>query len=124
MPAELYPLLAAAVTVSVVHTVSGPDHYLPFVALARTRQWSVGQTVRWTLVCGLGHILSSVLLGLIGAAVGWSLSSLTGLENLRGGLAAWALLLFGTAYLAWGLYRLRSGRLHRHVDLSEEGAFV
>ena len=33
-------LLAAAFGVGVVHTLLGPDHYLPFIMLAKARGWS------------------------------------------------------------------------------------
>src|SRR3712207_6021863 len=98
MENELRLLMVAAVSIACLHTLAGPDHYLPFVALSKTRRWSFGRTLFWTVVCGCGHVWSSVLLGLGGAAIGWSLSKISWVENVRGGLAAWALLGFGLAY--------------------------
>lgn len=76
MPADLEILLLAAIAVSFLHTLAGPDHYLPFIALAKSRNWTLPRTLFWTLVCGSGHVASSVLLGLVGAALGWSVSTL------------------------------------------------
>ena len=121
MHAELSVLLLAAVTVACLHTVTGPDHYLPFIALSRSRGWSFGKTVFWTVVCGCGHVWSSVLLGLGGAAIGWSLSKVKGLENIRGGVAGWAMLGFGLAYGIWGLVRARQNRRHKHFDVYDDG---
>src|SRR5438045_2301424 len=98
MPTDLQILLIAAITVACLHTLTGPDHYLPFIALSRSKNWSLSRTLFWTLVCGLGHVLSSVVLGLGGAAVGWSLSKLKGLEGIRGSIAGWMLLGFGMVY--------------------------
>ena len=33
------PLLLSAATIGVLHTALGPDHSLPFIALARARRW-------------------------------------------------------------------------------------
>ncbi|HEV7621501.1 MAG TPA: hypothetical protein VGO09_07205, partial [Flavisolibacter sp.] len=76
MHTELKILILTAISISFLHTLSGPDHYLPFVALSRARRWSLSKTIGWTIVCGCGHVWSSVLLGLLLAAVGWSLASL------------------------------------------------
>jgi len=122
MHSELLLLLFTAVTISCVHTFSGPDHYLPFVALSRSKGWSRPRTVLWTIVCGIGHVGSSVLLGLIGIAVGFSLSKLSWFEGIRGGFAAWALLLFGLGYTLWGLYQAKLNRPHKHFDMNDDGS--
>ena len=122
MQAELGVLLAAAVTVACLHTAMGPDHYLPFIALSKSRGWAMGKTIFWTIVCGCGHVWSSVLLGLGGAALGWSLSKVKGLENVRGGVAGWAMLGFGLVYGIWGLIRARQNRRHKHFDVYEDGS--
>jgi len=61
------------------------------------------------------------MLGLCGAAFGWSLSKISWLESVRGGLAGWILLGFGAAYCAWGLVRARQNRSHKHFDLHADG---
>jgi sulfite exporter TauE/SafE len=121
MNTELQVLLLTAVTISCLHTLTGPDHYIPFIALSRVRGWTVGKTVVWTLFCGIAHVGSSVLLGLLGIGLGWSLSKISGLENLRGGLAGWALLTFGILYTVWGLKRAWSNKVHKHFDVYDNG---
>jgi hypothetical protein len=64
MQSEMEILIIAAITVAGLHTLTGPDHYLPFIALSKSRNWSVSKTIGWTIICGSGHVLSSVLLGL------------------------------------------------------------
>ena len=121
MSAEMQTLLYTAIAISFLHTLSGPDHYLPFIALSKSRGWGAGKTIGWTVVCGLGHVLSSVLLGLGGAALGWSVSKISFLEASRGNLSAWLLLLFGLIYTAWGMNRLKQNIAHKHFDLDEKG---
>ena len=49
-------VLAAAGGVAFLHTLLGPDHYLPFIVLARARSWSKTRTLVVTTICGLGHV--------------------------------------------------------------------
>ena len=105
MSDDLILLVFTAASVGFFHTLVGPDHYLPFIALARARKWSLGRTVRITLLCGLGHVSSSVLLGAIGIALGSSVTRLEMVEGRRGDMAAWLLIAVGLIYLAWGLRR-------------------
>jgi sulfite exporter TauE/SafE len=105
-------LMLTAASIAFLHTILGPDHYLVFTAMGKARAWSLGRTLRITLYCGLGHILGSVIIGLVGIAAGVQLASLTAIEGLRGNLAGWALLALGLVYFAWGMKR--AGRSHRH----------
>lgn len=122
MPNDMQVLMLAAVTISFLHTISGPDHYLPFIALSKSRGWTFSKTIFWTVICGCGHVWSSVLLGLGGAAIGWSLTKIHWLESVRGGLAAWTLLGFGLVYCLWGLIKARKDRRHKHFDVYEDGS--
>ena len=85
----LLVLLATAASVGFVHTITGPDHYLPFVAMARIGRWSLAKTITVTLACGVGHVLSSVILGALGIALGLAVGSLEWFEGVRGNLAGW-----------------------------------
>lgn len=122
MPPEIPLLILTAITIACLHTVTGPDHYLPFIALGKARGWSVARTIGWTVVCGCGHVWSSVLLGLGGAALGWSVAKISWFESVRGGMAGWALLGFGLLYGLWGLIRAYQNRSHKHFDLQDDGA--
>ena len=115
-------LIIAAASIACLHTITGPDHYIPFIALSRSRGWSFSKTIFWTIFCGCGHVWSSVLLGLGGAAIGWSLSKVTLFENVRGGIAGWCMLFFGLCYALWGLYRSKQNRSHKHFDMYEDGS--
>ncbi|HLE82964.1 MAG TPA: hypothetical protein VJG13_01375, partial [Thermoanaerobaculia bacterium] len=92
---SLLALLATAAFIGTVHTLAGPDHYLPFIAMARARRWSTGRTAAMTLACGTGHVAGSVALGAIGIALGLALGWMEWLEAFRGEVAGWLLLGFG-----------------------------
>lgn len=122
MQSEMSMLIVAAITIACLHTVTGPDHYIPFIALSKSRGWSFSKTIFWTIFCGCGHVWSSVLMGLGGAAIGWSLSKIHWMESVRGGLAGWCMLLFGLFYGAWGLYRAKKKKPHKHFDMYADGS--
>jgi sulfite exporter TauE/SafE len=125
MDTTLTTLVLSAITISCLHTVSGPDHYLPFIVLSRSRKWSLAKTIWWTTICGLGHILSSVLLGLIGVLVGWQLSKLSMFQDIRGNVSGWCLLLFGAVYLVWGLRSAYLNKPHKHFEVyNDEDIYV
>jgi nickel/cobalt transporter (NicO) family protein len=111
---ELSVLLLSTAGVAVIHTLAGPDHYLPFVVMGRARRWSSLRTVFWTTLCGIGHVGSSVLIALLGVIFGYGLERVQFIESFRGNLAAWALIAFGAVYLAWGLRRAGQNRPHSH----------
>ena len=121
MHAELSILLATAAGLGLVHTLFGPDHYLPFIVMARSGRWSLAKTAWVTAACGLGHVLSSVLLGAVGVALGIAVNRLEAIEAYRGGLEAWALIAFGLAYGMWGLRRAVRSRPHAHPHTHEDG---
>ncbi len=68
---ELSILLVTAASLGFVHTLLGPDHYLPFIVLSKARQWSSSKTMWITFISGIGHVGSSVIIGMIGIALGY-----------------------------------------------------
>lgn len=112
---DAYLLLLTAASIAALHTLLGPDHYLVFSAMGKARGWSLARTLRITAFCGIGHILSSVLIGAIGLLAGAQLANLVSIEGFRGELASWALMSFGLVYLVWGLRRAARGHEHTHL---------
>ena len=119
---EAQILLLTAASIAFAHTILGPDHYLVFTAMGKARKWTLARTLRVTTWCGLGHILSSIIIGGIGIVVGARLASLVAIEGARGNLAGWALLTFGLVYFAWGIRK--AGRKHRHSHVHVHGDVV
>lgn len=114
-------LAATAATIGVVHTITGPDHYLPFIVMSRARRWSLTRTLTVTGMCGIGHVLGSVILGVAGIALGLAVGRIEAIEGVRGDIAAWLLISFGLVYMVWGLRRAHRSRLHEHAHLHEDG---
>lgn len=121
MEAELNVLLLTAASLGFVHTALGPDHYLPFIAMARSGKWSYIKTTWITVLCGIGHVASSIIIGSIGLAVGIGVSKIESLETIRGDLAAWLFVLFGALYMGWGLWRALKNKPHKHFHFHANG---
>lgn len=115
MSPEIALLGVTAASIGFFHTLLGPDHYLPFIVMSRAGRWTMKKTALITFLCGLGHVLSSVVLGLIGVAIGTAVTGLEAVEGVRGNIAAWLLIGFGGAYFAWGVRRSLRGRVHSHA---------
>jgi len=115
-------LCLTAATVGVVHTILGPDHYVPFVAMSQAGRWSLGKTLRVTAGCGLAHVAGSVAIGLVGILLGMAVIRLETVESFRGDVAAWLMIGFGLATMTWGLVRAaRSHRPHDHLHAHADG---
>lgn len=107
-------LSVTAISLGFIHTLLGPDHYLPFIVLSEAKKWTTRKTMLITFLCGLGHVLSSVILGLIGIGVGISVSKLINVESFRGNIAAWLFIAFGLVYMIISVRNLYRKRRHTH----------
>ena len=118
---EVVALAVTAATVGVLHTLLGPDHYLPFVALARSKGWTLRKTLAVTGFCGIGHVAGSIMLGALGIVLGSRLAGLVRSETIRGDIAGWLMLTLGLVYLAWGLKQAARNEVHAHAHVHADG---
>ena len=97
MNSSLALLSFTAISIGFLHTILGPDHYLPFIVLSQAKKWTLRKTMIVTFFCGIGHVMSSVILGLIGIAVGISVTKLVSVEIIQ------------RKYCSMVIYRIRFG---------------
>lgn len=113
-------LILSAGGTAITHALI-PDHWLPFVLMARMQRWSLRRAALLTGLAGLLHVVMSIILGLaavlIGAGSARSLAEKAGrpLESLAGLL----LVIFGVAYGV--LSHLREARAHAHGGAAHGG---
>lgn len=117
-------LIAAVAAVGVLHTMV-PDHWAPLAVLARGQGWSRARTARAAALAGLGHVSSTLLLGLVAWAIGLVAAQHYG--NVVNRVAAIALIGFGVYIAAASLREISRERArgqdqfghahrHRHAD--------
>ncbi|SHL32460.1 hypothetical protein [Hymenobacter psychrotolerans] len=99
-------LLTGCLLLSLLHAAI-PNHWAPVLAVARAERWPLRRAVGVTLVAGLAHVLSTVLLGLGLGLLGWRLSAQ--FSHLARGAAPALLVLIGVLYAL-------SGPGHTHPD--------
>jgi len=121
MTQEIILLAGTATALGFIHTLFGPDHYLPFIVMAKARKWTMVKTLWITALCGLGHVGSTIILGIIGISSGLLLSKIEFIDGYRGSIAAWAFIAFGLIYMIWGIYRAIKNKPHKHIHFHANG---
>jgi len=121
MTSDITILIITAASIGFIHTLTGPDHYLPFIVMSKARNWNMAKTLWITFLCGIGHVGSSIMIGSIGIAFGLGVKKIEYFESFRGNLAAWAFIIFGFAYFLWGLWKVIKGKPHKHIHINKHG---
>jgi hypothetical protein len=106
-------LIGAVATVGVLHTIV-PDHWVPIALIARQRGWSKVETARAALLAGIGHVLSTLLIGSVVWLAGVVAAARFG--HVVDTAASTALVAFGgwIAISAWRELRGSAGHAHGH----------
>jgi hypothetical protein len=106
-------LIAAVGAVGVLHTMV-PDHWAPIALIARQQRWSRGETARAALQAGTGHVVSTLLIGLVVWIAGVAFAARFGQAVSM--LSSVALIAFG-GWIAISSWReLRAADGHHHHD--------
>lgn len=100
-------LIIAAGTVGFLHSIL-PDHWVPLAVIARTQRWSIAHVARASFLASVGHVLTSLILAGVIAAVGLEFRHT--LETEQGRIVGAILVLTGIAFLIWSL----TGHGHHH----------
>lgn len=114
--AELGILLGTSITIGLIHTLIGVDHYVPFIALSKSNNWAVKKTVYIVLLCGIGHVLGSIIIGFLGISLSAGVTSLVNIEDIRGIIATYTLVAFGLIYTIYGIRRAMKNKTHTHIS--------
>ena len=104
-------LLGAAAAVAVLHSIL-PDHWVPLAVVGRTQRWSLFRVARVSALASAGHVVASVVLAGIIAAIG--LQFQRQLETQQGHIVGAVLILTGVGFLIWGLTSHSHDHDHGH----------
>jgi hypothetical protein len=105
-------LVLSVGVVGVLHTMA-PDHWVPITLIARQRGWSKSETAKAALLAGAGHVVTTLIIGLVVWFAGVAFATRFG--NVVDAIASLALVLFGgwIAFSAWREIR-GPGEAHTH----------
>ncbi len=102
------------------HTIISPDHYFPVIALCKANNWNEKKAALIAAICGVGHVLSSVLIGFIGILIGKSVGNIEAFNEVRESAAAYLLIGIGILYTIWGIKKYIENKPHSHKLLNGE----
>jgi putative Mn2+ efflux pump MntP len=113
-------LIAGSFALSLLHAII-PNHWLPILAIAKKEKWSMGQTTRVTVIAGLSHAVSTVLIGLVLAFLGSTLSS--AIESFTSYIAPALLISLGVFYI-YQHSRHHHFHMHGHPEENSHNKIV
>lgn len=94
-------LIVAAGTVGFLHSIL-PDHWVPLAVIARTQRWSITHVARISFLASVGHVVTSLVIAGIIAAIGLQFRS--AFETQQGHIIGVIQILTGIAFLIWSLF--------------------
>jgi nickel/cobalt transporter (NicO) family protein len=104
----MWQIFIGSLFLSAIHALI-PNHWAPLVTLSKTEKWSRGETLFATLLTGLSHTASTLLIGIVVGVIGIKLSESYSIITK---FAAPAILfVIGVIYI---IADLRHGHSHSH----------
>lgn len=103
-------LIIAAGTVGFLHSIL-PDHWVPLAVIGRTQRWSIAHVARVSFLASVGHVLTSLIIAAIVAAIGLQFRSQ--FETQQGHIVGAILVVTGLGFLVWSLTG-HGGHSHEH----------
>ena len=103
-------LITGSLVLSVLHALI-PNHWLPVLAISKKENWTLSQTTAVTLISGLAHALSTVIIGVIIGSAGVKLSS---------SVESFTLYIAPGVLIGIGLFYIYQHHRHKHFHLHAE----
>ena len=105
-------VLAGALILSVAHGLM-PDHWIPLVAVSKTEKWSRRESLFATILVGIPHTISTILIGIIIGLIGYKISS----YEIVGGIVSPSILgALGLIYIFLDFKRLHQQHPHNFIN--------
>lgn len=103
-------LLVGSLLISLLHALI-PNHWLPVLAIGRKEGWTLAETSRITLIAGMAHVISTVIIGVLLGMIGGELTH--HIDDFTRTIAPSILILMG-------FYFLRQHYTHHHFHLEKK----
>jgi len=104
----MYQIFIGSLLLSTIHALI-PNHWLPLIALGKTEKWTRSQTLWATVITGVAHTLSTIIIGIVVGLIGYKLSTKYSLISET--IAPAILIGLGMIYIAFNFHS------HHHHDL-------
>lgn len=113
-------LISGSLVLSILHGFI-PNHWLPVVAIGKKEKWSLSETTRVTVIAGLSHAASTVLIGALLAFIGSRLAAVV--ESFTAFIAPALLVTLGIFYIYQHM-RHHHFHLHGHPEQVSKSKIV
>jgi nickel/cobalt transporter (NicO) family protein len=70
----MYQIFIGSLILSTIHALI-PNHWLPLIAVGKTEKWTQPQTLWATVITGVAHTLSTIIIGFVVGLIGYKLST-------------------------------------------------
>ncbi|MHC1707872.1 MAG: hypothetical protein AB9842_10155 [Bacteroidales bacterium] len=70
----MYQIFIGSLVLSLIHALI-PNHWLPLIAIGKTEKWTQYQTLLATVITGVAHTLSTIIIGIIVGFIGYKLAA-------------------------------------------------
>jgi nickel/cobalt exporter len=105
-------LITGSLVLSILHGII-PNHWLPVLAISKKEKWDLSETSRVTIIAGLSHAASTVLIGVLLALVGAKLAAVV--ESFTAFVAPGLLVALGVFYI-WQHSHHHHFHMHGHPE--------
>jgi len=70
----MYQIFIGSLILSLIHALI-PNHWLPLIAVSKTEKWTQSQTLWATVITGIAHTLSTIIIGIVVGLIGYKLAA-------------------------------------------------
>jgi putative Mn2+ efflux pump MntP len=70
----MYQIFIGSLILSTIHALI-PNHWLPLIAVSKTEKWIHSQTTWATVITGVAHTLSTIIIGIVVGLIGYKLAT-------------------------------------------------
>jgi putative Mn2+ efflux pump MntP len=70
----MYKIFIGSLVLSLIHALI-PNHWLPLIAVSKTEKWTQNQTLWATVITGIAHTLSTIIIGIVVGIIGYKLAA-------------------------------------------------
>ena len=106
----MWEIFIGSLILSLIH-VAIPNHWIPLIAISKTEKWTVRESLSATVITGLAHTLSTLLIGVFVGLIGIKLANSYSL--IMDYIAPSILLGIGVLYI---FLDLKNHKHHHHHD--------
>lgn len=103
-------IITGSLIISLLHALI-PNHWLPVLAIGKKEGWTLGETSRITLISGLSHVISTVIIGILLGLIG---------EELAEHLDDFTHVIAPSILILLGLYFIRQHYKHHHFHVEKK----